>query len=195
MAFGLGVLKLTPAAFWGMTLKELAAVVRGIASAGAGMSSTRSVSRADASDTRTDLPVECRDRRAWCGKPASKSAHSVPLLRPPREGEGRSNFINDGHPISKNRGAGGAVQGAAAGSAGACRRLWAGDDDGVPPLRRRRQEARRRAEVGGAEPVEPRAEPGARADRAGDRQRAHGAARQPVWRVGVRQRWRARDAA
>jgi uncharacterized phage protein (TIGR02216 family) len=28
MAFGLGVLKLTPAAFWAMTLSELAAVVR-----------------------------------------------------------------------------------------------------------------------------------------------------------------------
>ncbi len=36
MAFGLGRLKLTPAAFWGMTLKELAAVVRVFASAGAG---------------------------------------------------------------------------------------------------------------------------------------------------------------
>jgi uncharacterized phage protein (TIGR02216 family) len=33
MAFGLGVLKLTPAAFWTMTLKELAAVVRGTAPA------------------------------------------------------------------------------------------------------------------------------------------------------------------
>jgi uncharacterized phage protein (TIGR02216 family) len=31
MAFGLGVLKLTPASFWAMTLRELAAVVRGIA--------------------------------------------------------------------------------------------------------------------------------------------------------------------
>ncbi len=31
MAFGLGVLKLTPAAFWAMTLREVAAVVRGIA--------------------------------------------------------------------------------------------------------------------------------------------------------------------
>ena len=31
MAFGLGVLKLTPVAFWGMTLRELAAVVRGMA--------------------------------------------------------------------------------------------------------------------------------------------------------------------
>ena len=31
MAFGLAMLKLTPAAFWGMTMKELAAVVRGLA--------------------------------------------------------------------------------------------------------------------------------------------------------------------
>lgn len=31
MGFGLAVLRLTPAAFWGMTLKELAAVVRAVA--------------------------------------------------------------------------------------------------------------------------------------------------------------------
>ncbi len=30
MAFGLGRLKLAPAAFWGMTLRELAAVVKGM---------------------------------------------------------------------------------------------------------------------------------------------------------------------
>ncbi len=30
MAFGLGVLRLSPAAFWTMTLKELAAAMRGI---------------------------------------------------------------------------------------------------------------------------------------------------------------------
>jgi uncharacterized phage protein (TIGR02216 family) len=30
MAFGLGVLKLPPTAFWGMTLKELAAVCGGL---------------------------------------------------------------------------------------------------------------------------------------------------------------------
>ena len=33
MAFGLGVLKLPPAAFWAMTLRELAAVMRGCAPA------------------------------------------------------------------------------------------------------------------------------------------------------------------
>ena len=32
MGFGLGVLKLSPKAFWGMTPKELAAAVRGAAS-------------------------------------------------------------------------------------------------------------------------------------------------------------------
>ncbi len=31
MAFGMGVLRLSPDAFWGMTLKEMAAVVRGSA--------------------------------------------------------------------------------------------------------------------------------------------------------------------
>jgi uncharacterized phage protein (TIGR02216 family) len=33
MAFGLGVLKLAPAAFWAMTLREIAAVVSGMAAA------------------------------------------------------------------------------------------------------------------------------------------------------------------
>jgi uncharacterized phage protein (TIGR02216 family) len=30
MAFGLGAMRLTPAAFWGMTMRELAAVVNGL---------------------------------------------------------------------------------------------------------------------------------------------------------------------
>ena len=34
MAFGLGVLRLSPAAFWGMTLRELAAAMRGGVSGG-----------------------------------------------------------------------------------------------------------------------------------------------------------------
>ena len=51
------------------------------------------------------------------------------------------------------------LRAAAARARGARRRLWAGDDDGVPALGRRRQAARGCAEVAGAQPVEPRAEP------------------------------------